>query len=110
MDGQHHLFLRKRMHERMEPFPSPNALKRLLDKVMLFAALAGPAAMLPQVYQVYASQDAKGLSLFTWLVWTVLAVIWTLYGIVHKEIPILIANAIYVVLQLAVVLGILLYS
>jgi MtN3 and saliva related transmembrane protein len=110
MDGHHHLHLRKRLHERLEPFPHPDALKRGLDKVMFFIAIAGPLATLPQVYQVFMTKDAKGLSLITWLVWTALSCLWALYGYLHKEVPILVSNIIYIVLQSAVVIAIIMYS
>ena len=110
MDGFHHLSLRKRIFKNLEPFPHPNALKRSLDRVMLFIALAGPLATIPQVYQVYVSQDAKGLSLLTWVIWTLLSALWVLYGYLHKELPILAANVVYVILQAMVVLAIVTYG
>ncbi len=110
MDGHHHLNLRKRIFEKFEHYPNPDALKRFLDKIMLGVALIGPLATLPQVYQVFMTQDAKGLSIFTWTVWTVFSIIWLLYGMLHKETPIVLSNLISIVLQSAVVVAILLYS
>jgi uncharacterized protein with PQ loop repeat len=110
MDGHHHLSLRKRMHERLEPYPHPDAFKRFLDKIMMGVALIGPLATLPQVYQVFMTQDTKGLSLVTWTVWVLLSCIWLVYGILHKELPIALSNFIYIVLQGAVVVAILIYN
>ncbi len=110
MDGHHHLSLRKRMHERLEPYPHPDAFKRFLDKIMMGVALIGPLATLPQVYQVFMTQDTKGLSLVTWTVWVLLSCVWLVYGLLHKEMPIVLSNLIYIVLQGAVVSAILLYN
>jgi len=76
----------------------------------VFISLIGPVAMLPQVYDVFARQSASGLSLTTWSLWTLLAIVWIYYGYVHKEKPILFANIAYFVLQGLVVFGILIYS
>ena len=97
MDGHHHLSLRKRMHERLEPYPHPDAFKRFLDKIMMGVALIGPLATLPQVYQVFMTQDTKGLSLVTWTVWVLLSCVWLVYGLLHKEMPIVLSNLIYIV-------------
>ena len=110
MDGHHHLSLRKRIHERLEPYPHPDAFKRFLDKIMMGVALIGPLATLPQVYQVFMTQDTKGLSLVTWTVWVLLSCVWLVYGLLHKEMPIVLSNLIYIVLQGAVVSAILLYN
>ncbi len=110
MDGHHHLSLRKRMHERLEPYPHPDAFKRFLDKIMMGVALIGPLATIPQVYPVFMTQDTKGLSLVTWTVWVLLSCVWLVYGLLHKEMPIVLSNIIYIILQGAVVVAILLYN
>lgn len=110
MDGHHHLSLRKRLFKKLEPYPNPDALKAFLDKIMLWVALAGPVAMLPQVYQAFAAQDARGLSLITWVLWTLISIIWILYGLVHKETPIVISNVIYAFLNFSIIIAIFLYS
>ena len=108
--GQHHLNVRKRVSKKLEPYPSPDALKRLLDKSMLFIALAGPLATLPQIYQIFLTQDVKGLSALTWSVWTLLSGVWLVYGIVHRELPIVASNAIYIALQGTVVIAIFVFG
>ena len=84
--------------------------KQALDKVMVVVAIVGPLATLPQVFQVFSTRDVEGLSMTTWLAWVLLSVIWALYGLVHKEMPIVVSNIIYVILQGAVVLAIVMYN
>lgn len=109
MSGLHHIHLRKRLYKLAEPYPHPARLKRWLDKVMVVVAIAGPLSTIPQVVQLYTTKDAEGLSFVTWFLWTVLSVLWGLYGYVHKETPIVISNVMYVLLQGLVVVGIFLY-
>ena len=108
--GRHHLDLRQRASRTLAPYPHPDALKRGLDRVMMVVAIAGPLATLPQVYQVYATKDAIGLSPITWGLWTLLSMLWCFYGYVHKEWPIMVSNVIYIILQGAIVTAIVLYS
>jgi MtN3 and saliva related transmembrane protein len=107
MNGNHHLHVRKRIYKHFEPFPHPNALKRRLDRVMVFIAIAGPLATLPQVYDVFVTRNVASLSLTTWGLWTILSCVWLLYGYLHKETPIMVSNVIYIILQGMVVMAIL---
>lgn len=72
-------------------------------------AMVTPLALLPQVIRVFADKTAAGLSLETWLLLGCLNVLWMLYGLVHREPPIYLANFFVAFLNFAVVYGILLY-
>jgi MtN3 and saliva related transmembrane protein len=108
--GEHHLHQRKRIYKRLEPIPNPKALKRFLDRIMVFIATAGPIAVLPQMFDVFFTKNVTGLSLTTWTLWTLLSFVWLLYGVLHKEPPIIVSNILYIVLQGLVVGGILMYG
>lgn len=77
---------------------------------MLVIAVIGPVATIPQAIQLFSTRDAEGLSFTTWATWTVLSGFWLWYGIKHNEPPIILANSIYLVLEGAIAVGILMYS
>ncbi len=104
--GQHHLHVRKRISKRLEPYPHPAALGRLLDRIMYGVGVAMPLALVPQVVQVYSTMDVSELSIITWLALGTCNVLWTTYGIVHKAPPIIIGSAITCVLQFSLVYAI----
>jgi MtN3 and saliva related transmembrane protein len=108
--GQHHHHVRKRVYKKLEPFPHPKALTRFLDHTMVFIATAGPIAALPQVFDTFFTKNVSGLSLMTWSLWTMLSGVWLLYGILHKETPIIVSNVLYIALQGLVVIAILIYG
>ncbi len=108
--GRHHLHVRKRMYKKLEQYPHPDAFKRLFDKVMWVVAIGGPLAMLPQVTQVFETKDVTSLSLTTWILWLIFSVIWALYGILHRDMPIILSQVIYIILNSIVVLAILFYG
>ena len=109
MHGFHHLRARVRMTQGLERFPSSNAWKRFLDYLMYGVGIFGPLALLPQILQLYRTQSAEGLSLLTWSLLTAINVLWGMYGLAHKDKPLFIAHAIFILFDLAIVAGILLY-
>lgn len=83
---------------------------KLLDKIVFVAAIFGPALTLPQVTKIWLEKNANGVSLITWLGYLGGAIFWTIYGLAHKEKPIILANLLLGILAVAIVLGVLLYS
>ncbi len=92
--GRHHLHLRRRIHQKHETYPHPDRFKRYFDKVMYVIAFAGPLATIPQVIQTFETKDVSGMSLATFTAWFILTIFWLIYGIIHKEIPIIMSQGI----------------
>lgn len=77
---------------------------------MIGVALCSPLMLLPQVLRVFETQKVDGLSIYTWSGFAVLNMFWTTYGFVHRDKPILIASSCLVLLDIAIVVGIIKYS
>ncbi|MBI3572390.1 hypothetical protein HY091_02570 [Candidatus Kaiserbacteria bacterium] len=107
--GQQHLHARWRLFSRLEPFPALGAFKRFLDYLMYGVGIVAPIALVPQIWQIYSTRSAAGVSLFTWSLLTVLNVLWAIYAAVHKDKQLFFANAFIVLFDLAIVIGILRY-
>jgi MtN3 and saliva related transmembrane protein len=107
--GNEHLHARKRQLRTLSPYPHPDALRRRLDTLMLVIGPLAPIALFPQVLEIYRTSDAGSFSLVTWTSFALINVLWALYGFLHKETPIILANGGLVVLNSAIVIGILLY-
>ena len=105
----HHMHLRKRVHKTLEPYPHPNTLMRWLDRLILSLAILGPMANIPQIWKIFAEKNTAGLSLTTWSIFVVITIPWIIYGIVHKEKPIIVANILWFTTQLIVTAGIIIY-
>lgn len=84
-----------------------NKFKRLLDKVVYFTGIFSVMMAIPQVLHIWIKQNAGGLSLITWATFMVNAVIWSIYGIFHKEKPIIIMYISYFIIDTLIVIGIL---
>lgn len=110
MRGLHHLHARKRISRGAEPFPSRSLFIRILDRIVLVVGALGPLMSVPQVYHVYATHDASGLVAITWGGLAVLNVPWVLYGLVHREYPIITAYSLWFFINISMCAATLLYG
>ena len=108
--GLQHFSLRKRFHLKHEPFPAKNKKIRLLDKIIYVVGVLGPVMTLPQVIKIFVLKDASGVSFASWFAYTIFSSVWLYYGTVHKEKPIIISNALWVLAELLIVIEVLIYG
>jgi uncharacterized protein with PQ loop repeat len=104
-----HLHLRKRKARTLEPYPATSPWKRLLDRIIYAAGIVGPAMSIPQIVLIYSTKNATGLAPESWLVWCVLNIPWILYGIVHKETPIVMTYTLWFFCNGLIFVGAVLY-
>lgn len=106
----HHQSLRKRVHSKKQKFPHPNPRIAWFDRFIILVGLLNAVATIPQVLQIWIGQDASGISLISWSYYTFGSTMFLLYGIIHKEIPIIVNYSAALVLYALIVLGTLMYS
>ncbi len=108
--GLHHLSTRKRIFKNLEPYPHPDKTKRLFDDFIYAVSILGPFVLLPQVVEVWTQKHVQGVSIVSWVLLGILSFCWFIYGVIHKEKPIMFANALSCVFNFLVVLGVLINS
>lgn len=101
--------MRKRIYKKLEPYPHPDPLKRFMDKAIYAVAVAGPLVTIPQILRIWIDKDATGVSALSWAAFMALAAIWVIYGVLHKDKPIILANVMWFLLELFVVVGAIIY-
>ena len=106
----HHIHRRKRVHHLKQEFPSTDPRIRFLDNVCLVVGVIMPLAAVPQIYKIFAFKNAAGVSLLTWLVCAILLIPMLIYGIVHKAKPIIVLNFLWLIADILIVTGILMYG
>ncbi len=79
-----------------------------VDRMVLLLGVAYPMAMLPQLYNVWALHRTAGLSGITSVIGLVVSIIWMVYGLLHRQKPIWIANLIWIGVHSAMAAGLLL--
>ena len=72
------------------------------DVLGYIAATLTTVAFVPQVWRTLRTHDVSGISLKMYSVFTVGVAVWLAYGIVLKEVPMIVANGLTLVLACAV--------
>lgn len=104
----HHQHLRKRAQQKNKPY-SP-VLEKNLDRALYILAILMPFFTASQVIQIWWHQSAQDVSLIAWSSYLFSSFVWIMYGIVHKEKPIIFTNAINLLINFFVVTGTVIYG
>lgn len=83
--------------------------KEIFDYIVYFFTIATPLFELPQAYAIYANRSAEDVSLLTWSFFLIDNFVWIIYALKRKVIPLLVTTALYLILEIIIVVGIILY-
>ncbi len=84
----------------------PKKQKSEIDKLVYFAVVIGPLLTLPQVYSIWIERN-KGVSIISWFAYLIASLIWLVYGLRHKDKPIIAVEVAWIVLELLIIIGLL---
>lgn len=90
----------------VHPSGSDAGLRHLLGAMSVFTMLM----TIPQVLTIWIGQQAAGVSLFTWSAYLVSAILWLWFGIQKGDKNIYLPCVGWIVLDLAVIMGIIIYG
>lgn len=109
--GLHHINVRKRvLQKKLHSYPSSDKWIRSLDFLIVGIAFLGPITAIPQVYLIFTEKSVQGVSVWTWFFSGIFSLSWLVYGIVHKEKPLIISSVLWIVVSGLIVLGGWIYS
>lgn len=60
-----------------------------LDRITMAFGLGLPLVTIPQLITVWTAKSLEGVSLTTWLFYTIQGLVFTIFGIKHKEKPLI---------------------
>ncbi len=86
--------------------PSVNGLEKVLRGLSVVTMLM----TVPQVLTIWVGRDAGGVSLVSWVSYLVAACLWFVYGLQKRDKTIYLACVGWVLLDAAVVIGVIVYS
>ena len=78
-----------------------------VEKFMFAFAIIEPLATIPQIIGIWFRHNTAGVSLATWLFYTLTSGIWLAYGIIKKDKPLIVSGLLWSTSQAIVVLGLL---
>jgi uncharacterized protein with PQ loop repeat len=90
----------------VRPSASGAGLRRLLGAMSVFTMLM----TIPQVLTIWIGQQAAGVSIFTWSAYLVSAILWLWFGIQKSDKNIYLPCVGWIVLDLAVIMGVIIYG
>lgn len=73
-----------------------------LDILGLVATAFTTSSFVPQVWRTWKTRDVSGISLPTYAIITVGLALWLVYGLLRADLPLIVANALMVVLTGAI--------
>lgn len=84
--------------------------RHVINLIALIIGIMGPLSSAPQAWMIYTTHDATGVSIWTWLLFLVFNFTMIFYGAVHRLMPIVVSNVTWVVVEIIIIAGILMYS
>ena len=81
-------------------------MKFIIEYIGYFAGICTTVAFIPQVTKVWLSKNVKGLSLNMFIIFSIGVCCWLIYGILQKDLPLIIANMITLILAILILIGI----
>ena len=86
--------------------PSNSAVERVLP----YLSAVTMVMTLPQIWTIWVRHDATGVSLLSWAAYLLAACLWFVHGLQKRDKAIYVACVGWVLLDAAVVLGVVLYG
>ena len=78
-------------------------MNAMIDGVGLIAGLLTTTAFIPQVLKIYRTKSGKDISARMISLFTAGLVLWLIYGILLRSMPLILSNVVTLVLSLAII-------
>jgi MtN3 and saliva related transmembrane protein len=79
-------------------------LNFILKYIGFFAAFCTTFAFFPQAVKVWQTKSTKDISLYMFIIFTIGVFSWLIYGIIISNLPLIMANAVTLVLSLFILI------
>ncbi len=97
------------MMSKSTKIPNKKNTKKL-DLLVTIVAVISPILTLPQVFLIYSTQSAQGVSPLSWAGFVFTSCVWLAYGIAHQQRPIIINSSISGCLSASIAIGAMLFG
>jgi uncharacterized protein with PQ loop repeat len=88
----------------------PSAPVTGLERVLRAMSVVTMLMTLPQVFTIWGRREAHGVSLVSWATYLVAASLWLVYGVRKRDPTIYLACIGWILLDVAIVAGVVLYG
>jgi uncharacterized protein with PQ loop repeat len=99
----------------MQPNPLPASVQRSHSDAILRRVMGGMSIFtmlmtIPQVLTIWVGHQAAGVSIFTWSAYLFSAILWLWFGIQKRDKNIYLPCVGWIVLDIAVIVGVIVYG
>jgi MtN3 and saliva related transmembrane protein len=77
-------------------------MEGLIDGIGLVAGLLTTTAFIPQVWKIYRTKSGKDISGRMFSLFSIGIVLWLVYGILLKSVPLILSNVVTLILSLTI--------
>jgi MtN3 and saliva related transmembrane protein len=70
----------------------------------LIAAFCTTISLLPQTIKIISQKQTRDISLFMYIIFTSGVLLWLIYGILTRDIPVILANAVTILLSFTILI------
>ena len=98
------------LHKHLNPIYLAKRKKKEYDRLAFIVIGITFLITLPQVYQIYDTMSAEDISIISYIGFTIISLFWIIYAIERKNHVILISSLIHLVVNIAIVNGIMMYG
>jgi uncharacterized protein with PQ loop repeat len=92
-------------HKRKHHTTNQSAITRFIDHSAYLMGAITIAVNVPQLISVWTAPSTAGVSLVSWIGFLLGSVFWLIYGLLHREKPIIVINGGLIIIQGLIVLG-----
>lgn len=78
---------------------------KTLERAMVVVAVVEPLMTIPQIVDLFSKPGQDHVSVLTWILYMVTSVMWLVYGLYHKNMPLILTGALWVIMEGLVVVG-----
>lgn len=89
--------------------PKQSKSKALSSKFMYVVALVFPLTTIPQIVTIFRNHSSVNVSLASWSLYAICALITLVYAITHNLKPLIIEGILWTIMYAAIITGIILY-
>ena len=76
----------------------------MISVIGFMAAILTTAAYIPQALKAIKTKQTKDISLWMYVMMSVGILLWLIYGILNKDLPIILANCVTIILVIPILL------
>ena len=101
---------KQKISERYKSKRRLNKWEKFVYRAVYFVGVFGLIMTTPQILKIWVEKNAAGVSVISWSAYLFVAIFWIIYGIVDRDRPIIFIYSMWVVLDIFIVVGIIMYG